>query len=394
MTDAWADSADTTPADLAEPKGDEGRDPNTSSRAERDSYKDDSTIPPDRDVRRSRSRSPAREGSRGDANPGTNLHISGLHPRVTDRMLEDMFSKYGKIEKAQVVYDPHTRDSRGFGFVMMSTLEEAEAAISGLNGYVLEGMALRVDKVSLARPARDTNSSNENRHAEAEQERRHLGSTEDPLAIMSARIPHGNMTRVITGVTTMGRTVGTLTEATTKTTTETTTAMETAMGTATARAPGTMMTATGADTKTGEVGTAGIATGAGTGDVIQGDRREHPQDTMYRVDTSPEDEGVGFPIGLPRAWFPILACFVPFCRYRRHLSIDLSARGLARRPTRPECAAGAGEALDQVCDFRGFLLDIGGNWQARHRRSRAAPIIIAHPLLGKLDFCTSEKHGT
>ncbi|KAG9098344.1 hypothetical protein FS749_004020 [Ceratobasidium sp. UAMH 11750] len=151
MTDAWANSADTTPANLAEPKGNDGWGPSTNGRAERDPYKDQSTAPPDRDVRRSRSRSPAREGSRGNTNPGTNLHVSGLHPRVTDRMLEDTFSKYGKIEKAQVVYDPHTRDSRGFAFVMMSTLEEAEAAISGLNGYVLEGMALRVDKARRGR---------------------------------------------------------------------------------------------------------------------------------------------------------------------------------------------------------------------------------------------------
>ncbi|KAG9093250.1 hypothetical protein FRC06_011589 [Ceratobasidium sp. 370] len=151
MTDAWANSADTTPNNPAEPKGDGGWGSTTNERADRDPYKDDSTAPPDRDVRRSQSRSPAREGSRGDINPGTNLHVSGLHPRVTDRMLEGTFSKYGKVEKTQVVYDPHTRDSRGFAFVMMSTLEEAEAAISGLNGYVLEGMALRVDKARRGR---------------------------------------------------------------------------------------------------------------------------------------------------------------------------------------------------------------------------------------------------
>ncbi|CUA67470.1 hypothetical protein RSOLAG22IIIB_03121 [Rhizoctonia solani] len=83
-------------------------------------------------------------------NPGTNLHISGLHPSVTDRHLEDTFSKYGKVEKAQVVYDPHTHESRCFGFVLMSRLSEAETAIENLNGYVLEGSALRVDKVLVA----------------------------------------------------------------------------------------------------------------------------------------------------------------------------------------------------------------------------------------------------
>jgi hypothetical protein len=33
----------------------------------------------------------------GESNPGTNLHVSGLNPRVTDRILEDTFSQYGKV---------------------------------------------------------------------------------------------------------------------------------------------------------------------------------------------------------------------------------------------------------------------------------------------------------
>ncbi|EUC56720.1 RNA recognition motif, putative, partial [Rhizoctonia solani AG-3 Rhs1AP] len=148
MNDAWANSADTTPPTAAD-----GWDP-TNNQTDRDPYTkgNDTALPLERESRRGRSRSPARNGAdqRGrdySGNPGTNLHISGLHPRVTERHLEDAFSKYGKVEKAQVVYDPHTRDSRCFGFVMMKSLESAEAAITGLNGYVLEGSALRVDKV-------------------------------------------------------------------------------------------------------------------------------------------------------------------------------------------------------------------------------------------------------
>ena len=46
------------------------------------------------------------------------------------------------------MYDPHTRDSRGFGFVTMETAEEAEAAITALNGTDLMGKAMNVEKVS------------------------------------------------------------------------------------------------------------------------------------------------------------------------------------------------------------------------------------------------------
>ncbi|QRW22249.1 RNA recognition motif protein [Rhizoctonia solani] len=147
---AWANSTDTTPATAVggwdtTGNGQAGREPEP----EPNTKSNNPAPTPERESRRSRSRSPIRNGTdrRGrddSSNPGTNLHISGLHPRVTDRQLED-------VEKAQVVYDPHTRDSRGFAFVLMHTLEEAEAAITGLNGYVLEGSALRIDKARRGR---------------------------------------------------------------------------------------------------------------------------------------------------------------------------------------------------------------------------------------------------
>ncbi|CEL56094.1 putative RNA-binding protein C25G10,01 OS=Schizosaccharomyces pombe (strain 972 / ATCC 24843) GN=SPAC25G10.01 PE=1 SV=1 [Rhizoctonia solani AG-1 IB] len=153
MNDAWADSTDTTPVTAAD-----GWEKTTGGQSDPGPYVESNESAPAvvRDSRRSRSRSPIRNGTdrrgRDDSNnPGTNLHISGLHPRVTDRQLEDVFAKYGQVEKAQVVCDPHTRDSRGFAFVLMRTLEEAEAAITGLNGYVLENSALRVEKARRGR---------------------------------------------------------------------------------------------------------------------------------------------------------------------------------------------------------------------------------------------------
>ena len=45
------------------------------------------------------------------------------------------------------MYDPHTRESRGFGFVTMESAEEAEAAITALNATELMGKAITVEKV-------------------------------------------------------------------------------------------------------------------------------------------------------------------------------------------------------------------------------------------------------
>jgi len=102
--------------------------------------------------RRSRSRSPgaAREGERGH-NPGNNLHVSGLSHKVDTRDLEAAFAKIGRVKKASVMYDPHTRESRGFGFVTMETGEEADAAVTALNTTELMGKTINVEKARRGR---------------------------------------------------------------------------------------------------------------------------------------------------------------------------------------------------------------------------------------------------
>jgi len=109
-----------------------------------------------RDVRRSRSRSPIRDRAdrgRADAsgNPGNNLHVSGLDPKVDNRELEALFSKYGKVDRAAIMYDPHTRESRGFGFVTMETQEGADAAVAALSNADLLGKTIRVEKARRGR---------------------------------------------------------------------------------------------------------------------------------------------------------------------------------------------------------------------------------------------------
>ncbi|KAJ3929011.1 MAG: RNA-binding domain-containing protein [Lentinula lateritia] len=100
--------------------------------------------------RSSRSRSPGDRGRSGGEgggdgdNPGNNLHVSGLSSKTDSRDLEAAFAKIGRVSKASVVYDPHTRESRLFGFVTMETAEEADAAITALNATELMGKIMTV----------------------------------------------------------------------------------------------------------------------------------------------------------------------------------------------------------------------------------------------------------
>ncbi|KAG8871884.1 hypothetical protein FRB97_008238 [Tulasnella sp. 331] len=84
-------------------------------------------------------------------NPGNNLHVSGLSSKVDNKDLELLFGKYGKVDKAAVMYDPHTRESRGFGFVTMETAPEADACIANLNATELKGRTMTVEKARRGR---------------------------------------------------------------------------------------------------------------------------------------------------------------------------------------------------------------------------------------------------
>ncbi|KAG0368663.1 hypothetical protein BGZ54_001474 [Gamsiella multidivaricata] len=98
---------------------------------------------------RPRSRSPARATNNADidesVNPGNNLFVNGLSNKTEQADLEDLFGKYGKVEKVQIMFDPHTRESRGFAFVTMVRPEDADAAMQVLNGFELHGRAMSVN---------------------------------------------------------------------------------------------------------------------------------------------------------------------------------------------------------------------------------------------------------
>lgn len=77
-----------------------------------------------------------------------NIYVGNLSFDSTEEGLLSLFEQYGSVQTAKIVSDRDTGRSRGFGFVEMDD-ESADAAISALNGYELDGRPLRVNE---ARP--------------------------------------------------------------------------------------------------------------------------------------------------------------------------------------------------------------------------------------------------
>ena len=74
-----------------------------------------------------------------------NIYVGGLAYSVNDERLREAFSAHGTVESAKVITDKFTDQSRGFGFVEMSTQQEAEAAIEAMNDTELDGRNLTVN---------------------------------------------------------------------------------------------------------------------------------------------------------------------------------------------------------------------------------------------------------
>ena len=80
---------------------------------------------------------------------GRKLYVGNLSYNIRESDLEDLFSAHGSVQSAQVITDRDTGRSKGFGFVEMGTDQEAQDAISALNGKEVEGRNLTVNE---ARP--------------------------------------------------------------------------------------------------------------------------------------------------------------------------------------------------------------------------------------------------
>ncbi|HEX8763000.1 MAG TPA: RNA-binding protein [Candidatus Saccharimonadales bacterium] len=74
----------------------------------------------------------------------TNLFVRSLSYSTTDDSLRDLFATVGTVVSAKVIMDRDTNRSKGFGFVEMSSDEEARAAIAQLDGKELDGRTIIV----------------------------------------------------------------------------------------------------------------------------------------------------------------------------------------------------------------------------------------------------------
>lgn len=80
---------------------------------------------------------------------GNKLYVGNLNYAVTNDQLQELFSGFGQVRDVRII------EGKGFGFVEMSSSDEAEKAMESLNGSDFEGRTLRIDE---ARPPRPRNN--------------------------------------------------------------------------------------------------------------------------------------------------------------------------------------------------------------------------------------------
>lgn len=78
-----------------------------------------------------------------------NIYVGNLSYSVTEEDLRQAFEDFGQVASASLIKDQSSGQSKGFGFIEMPVKEEAQAAISGLNGKEMKGRKLTVSE---ARP--------------------------------------------------------------------------------------------------------------------------------------------------------------------------------------------------------------------------------------------------
>ena len=77
---------------------------------------------------------------------GSKLYVGGLPYSATEQQLSDLFGAHGTVASVRIITDKFTGQSRGFGFVEMSSDAEAKAAITALNGSDMGGRSLTVNE--------------------------------------------------------------------------------------------------------------------------------------------------------------------------------------------------------------------------------------------------------
>ncbi|MGE0171164.1 MAG: RNA recognition motif domain-containing protein [Oligoflexales bacterium] len=82
----------------------------------------------------------------------TKLYIGGLSYSTTENTLQDLFAQAGTVASVKIITDHDSGRSKGFGFVEMSTSEEATDAISKFNGHNLDGRNITVNEARERKP--------------------------------------------------------------------------------------------------------------------------------------------------------------------------------------------------------------------------------------------------
>jgi RNA recognition motif-containing protein len=85
------------------------------------------------------------------------LYVGNLSYNTYEDNLRNLFAPYGNVESVKIITDRDTGNSKGFAFLEMSTDEEAQAAIKGINGTELDGRVIKVNE-AMDKPRRDHGS--------------------------------------------------------------------------------------------------------------------------------------------------------------------------------------------------------------------------------------------
>jgi RNA recognition motif-containing protein len=80
------------------------------------------------------------------------IYVGNLNFKVSESDLEGLFKEYGTVSSVKIITDKYSGRSKGFGFVTMDDKEEANKAISELNGTTLQEREMTVNE---ARPKRN-----------------------------------------------------------------------------------------------------------------------------------------------------------------------------------------------------------------------------------------------
>lgn len=83
------------------------------------------------------------------------IFVGNISPDVLEEDLVKLFSEFGEVESAEIVFDKLTGESRQFGFIKMPNESDASKAISSLNGKTLKGKTLRVNEARRSIQGRD-----------------------------------------------------------------------------------------------------------------------------------------------------------------------------------------------------------------------------------------------